>query len=620
MIGCQPAFCAAVSAAGHASSVAAEEEDVGLRGRQAVHLGVDLGARAVVLLGLHDLQLRALHHLRERVGVRLPEVVVGAQHRDRRVGLGLLQVVDEAPAPRAGTEPARSRSATGTGGCPTASRRSRRRGRGRTRCSRCCGSPRLFLVPTTLNNANTLSSLMSDCTFVTVCDATYASSLADQLDLVLLAGDGDAAVGVRVVDVRLLAVRIALNGAYVPDCGKLVPIVIVSPLTPVVSLSGGHVDVSMIDPVDPLPAGGRAGRVDARLRGRPVAAARGADQRDGGARARPRLRGAAPRRTGGTATIDHGDVLSFWRGWDLGSQGRGCRRSRLRRDRSVRPAMPRSRRPPPTMPSGSTYISTIRMMPKSPATTIGFVQERRRLPTSGCTTTAKPPMSGPITVAVPPITTATRNSIEIWKVTSLSSPLAFCTTSTEHRAGDARVHRARARTRSPSCGRGRCPPTPPPPRGRARRSATGRSGCARAGTRRSAPTSANANAIMYAHWSCADKLGREPPAARRARCCVERHRGWCRRCPSRTGSRGRERSPRARASPARGTGPSRAAPGKPTSAPITNVTAAATGTVARNDLWPKSMPNHVYWWSISSAVMYAPIPKNAPCPIDTWPL
>ena len=35
---------------------------------------------------------------------------------------------------------------------------------------------------------------------------------------------------------------------------------------------------------------------------------------------------------------------------------------------------------------------------------------------------------------------------------------------------------------------------------------------------------------------------------------------------------------------------------------------------------PNVTPNHVYWWSISSAVVYAPTPKNAPCPIDTWPL
>ena len=33
----------------------------------------------------------------------------------------------------------------------------------------------------------------------------------------------------------------------------------------------------------------------------------------------------------------------------------------------------------------------------------------------------KPPSIGPNTVAVPPITTATRNSIESWKVSTLSA-------------------------------------------------------------------------------------------------------------------------------------------------------------------------------------------------------
>src|SRR6185369_4517135 len=51
--------------------------------------------------------------------------------------------------------------------------------------------------------------------------------------------------------------RIALTGAYVPDWATLVPMVIVLPVTPVVSLPDGHADVSMIveevvEPVEPL--------------------------------------------------------------------------------------------------------------------------------------------------------------------------------------------------------------------------------------------------------------------------------------------------------------------------------------------------------------------------------
>src|SRR5580704_17184085 len=48
--------------------------------------------------------------------------------------------------------------------------------------------------------------------------------------------------------------RIAENGAYVPDSARLVPTVMVLPFTPVVSLPGGHEDVSINDAPDPAVA------------------------------------------------------------------------------------------------------------------------------------------------------------------------------------------------------------------------------------------------------------------------------------------------------------------------------------------------------------------------------
>ncbi len=53
---------------------------------------------------------------------------------------------------------------------------------------------RLFFVPTTLNSAKTLSSLINDCTLVTVLAGVVRVVLVDELDLVLLAGDVDAAL------------------------------------------------------------------------------------------------------------------------------------------------------------------------------------------------------------------------------------------------------------------------------------------------------------------------------------------------------------------------------------------------------------------------------------------
>ena len=82
-------------------------------------------------------------------------------------------------------------------------------------------------------------------------------------------------------------------------------------------------------------------------------------------------------------------------------------------------------------------------MPKTAGALALLVRTRLTIPDDGtcfgrvfeiqfCTNTTSPaPSSGPITVAVPPMTTATRNSIESWKVWTLSA-LAWVSTSTEH--------------------------------------------------------------------------------------------------------------------------------------------------------------------------------------------
>ena len=63
-------------------------------------------------------------------------------------------------------------------------------------------------------------------------------------------------------------------------------------------------------------------------------------------------------------------------------------------------------------------------------------------------TTMKPPSIGPITVAAPPITTATRNSIEIWNVSTLRAS-ASRVTSTESEPAVPGVERAERERRRP---------------------------------------------------------------------------------------------------------------------------------------------------------------------------
>src|ERR1051326_1927794 len=161
----------------------------------------------------------------------------------------------------------------------------------------------------------------------------------------------------------------ATNAAYTPDRGMLVPIVMVSPLTPVVSLAPfGHADVSMIVELGPsglvlppglLPAGLAVERLPPHADARSETATRQTTTPP--ARAR---NGRALRR-------------SFMAERPLGSADSGRRRGRGRRSGrgagpaglarrvlSVRRLHASSRRAPPTTPSGNTYMSTINVMPK----------------------------------------------------------------------------------------------------------------------------------------------------------------------------------------------------------------------------------------------------------------
>ena len=92
--------------------------------------------------------------------------------------------------------------------------------------------PRLFLVPTTLNRPNTLVSLINEVTFAIVRAASYASSLSTRLILYFLPATVTPPWSLMYWKYDFSPWRMALNGAYVPDCATLVPIVIVSAADP----------------------------------------------------------------------------------------------------------------------------------------------------------------------------------------------------------------------------------------------------------------------------------------------------------------------------------------------------------------------------------------------------
>src|SRR3954468_20898919 len=177
-------------------------------------------------------------------------------------------------------------------------------------------------------------------------------------------------------------------------------------------------------------------------------------------------------------------------------------------------------------------------------------------------------MSGPITVAVPPITSATRNSIEFWKVSTLSA-LALNTTSTESEPAMPAYIALNANART--LVRARSMPTDDAAASWWRTAIRARPNRLRAITQtKSSPTIAKVRHIMYSHWSWAEnRSGNHEGAATwyggRATRLVPpvpftnrvARSGKITASPSVTSARYRPFTRRA---------------GKPTSAPMTNVT------------------------------------------------
>src|SRR5690349_24466423 len=121
-------------------------------------------------------------------------------------------------------------------------------------------------------------------------------------------------------------------------------------------------------------------------------------------------------------------------------------------------------------------------------------------------------MSGPTTVAVPPITRATRHSIEFWNVSTLSA-LALNTTSTD--SDPAMPANIALSANASTLVRARSMPTDDAAASWSRTAIRERPNRLRAiaHTART-PTIANVNEIMYAHWSCAaSRLGNQLGAA-----------------------------------------------------------------------------------------------------------
>src|SRR3954463_2424341 len=228
-------------------------------------------------------------------------------------------------------------------------------------------------------------------------------------------------------------------------------------------------------------------------------------------------------------------------------------------------------------------------------------------------------MSGPITVAVPPITRATRNSIEFWKTSTLSA-LALKTINTDNDPAIPAYIALKAN--ASTLVRARSTPTDDAAASWSRTAISERPKRLRAITQTPiTPMIAREKHIVYAHWSWAERLGKcwvnqlgaassagvsatrlVPPVPFTNRVAMS---GKMTARPSVTSARYR---------------PFTRSAGKPTSAPMTNVTIAQGSSVAMNDMCPNVMPKYVYSWSMSSAVVYAPTPKNAPWPMDTWPL
>src|SRR5437667_8418144 len=111
-------------------------------------------------------------------------------------------------------------------------------------------------------------------------------------------------------------------------------------------------------------------------------------------------------------------------------------------------------------------------------------------------------MSGPITVAVPPITRATRNAIEFWKVSTLSA-LALKTINTD--TDPAIPAYIALNANASTLVRARSMPTDDAAASWSRTAISERPNRLRAITQTPiTPMIAREKHIVYAHWSCAD--------------------------------------------------------------------------------------------------------------------
>ena len=148
-----------------------------------------------------------------------------------------------------------------------------------------------------------------------------------------------------------------MKAEYVPDSGRLVPSLIVLPVMPWVRVDGSHCDVSMtavVPVVAPVPPAGVVGLVVLELL-RPLPHAATTRAKSSAERHRPHRPNSCRGRT-----VGHG-VDSFHVGGLANIRHTRAVEGLRRRRRIVAIA---TRRPPPTSPSGRTYMSRINPMPK----------------------------------------------------------------------------------------------------------------------------------------------------------------------------------------------------------------------------------------------------------------
>ncbi len=238
-----------------------------------------------------------------------------------------------------------------------------------------------------------------------------------------------------------------MNAEYVPERGRLVPILIVFPLIPWVRVEGSHCDASItevvagVDPDPPLGAVVFVLEPPLSLRPLPHAAARSTER--GAERHDPDAVGAF---ASGTRVVTSSCMAVLSSGAEIGSYTSGKRGH-----------VGTGARRPPAQPARDAYAqaaaaaddrrraartsSRISPMPKiageSRFLTESLMCQNRILLGNdslihrSAEDEHEPADIGPSTVAVPPITTATRNSIESWKVDT-DEAFASRFTSTKH--------------------------------------------------------------------------------------------------------------------------------------------------------------------------------------------